>query len=81
MKEQRKNCEKSLKQELLTAFRNREQPREKRLAHDENRDDPETINNGDERVSAAKSLPGCLRKLHMFIPILPLVLLIRHVHR
>ena len=70
-----------IKQELLTAFRNREQLREKRLAHDENRDDLETINNGDERVSAAKSFPGSLRKLHLFIPILPLVLLILHVHR
>ena len=45
-----------IKQELLTAFRNREHLREKRLAPDENSKDPETINNGDVRVSAAKSL-------------------------
>ena len=45
-----------IKQEQLTAFRNREQLREKRLARDENRDDLETINSGDVRVSSAKSL-------------------------
>ena len=35
-----------IKQELLTAFRNREQVREKRLARDQNNNDPETIKNG-----------------------------------
>ena len=45
-----------IKQELLTASRNREQLRVKRVARDENSNDPETINNGDVRVSAAKSL-------------------------
>ena len=46
-----------IKQELLSTFRNREQLREKRLARDENRDDPEIANNnGDVRVGAAKCL-------------------------
>ena len=55
-----------IKQELLTAFRNREQLREKRLARDENRDDPETINNGDVRVSAAKSLRFSTETSHVY---------------
>ena len=45
-----------IKQELLTAFRYREQLREKRLARDENSNDPETINNGAVRMSAAKKV-------------------------
>lgn len=55
-----------IKQELLTAFRNREQLREKRLARDENRDDPETINNGDVRVSATKSLQFSTETSHVY---------------
>ena len=56
-----------IKQELLTAFRNREQLREKRLVRDENRDDPETaINNGDVRVSAAKSLRFSAETSHVY---------------
>ena len=55
-----------IKQELLTAFRNREQLREKRLARDENSNDAETINNGDVRVSAAKSLRFSTETLHVY---------------
>ena len=56
-----------IKQELLTAFRNREQLREKRLACDENcRDNPETINNGDVRVSAVKNLWFSTETSHVY---------------
>ena len=55
-----------IKQELLTVFRNREQLREKTLARDENRNDPETINNGDVRVSAAKSLRFSTETSHVY---------------
>lgn len=55
-----------IKQELLSAFRNREQLREKRLGRDENRDDPETINSGDVRVSAAKSLRFSTETSHVY---------------
>lgn len=55
-----------IKQELLSAFRNGEQLREKRLAPDEKRDDPETINSGDVRVSAAKSLRFSTETSHVY---------------
>ena len=55
-----------IKQELLTAFRNREQLREKRLARNENSNDPETINNGDVRVSGAKSLRFSTETSHVY---------------
>ena len=55
-----------IKQELLTAFRNREQLREKRLAPDENSKDPEMINNGDMRVNAAKSLRFSTETSHVY---------------
>ena len=55
-----------IKQELLTVFRNREQLREKRLARDENSNDSETINNGDVRVSAAKSLRFSTETSHVY---------------
>ena len=45
-----------IKQELLTALRNREQLREKRLARDKKRRSEIAINNEDVQVSAAKSL-------------------------
>ena len=55
-----------IKQKLLTAFRNREQLREKRLARDENSNDPETINNRDVGVSAAKSLRFSTETSHAY---------------
>lgn len=55
-----------IKQELLSAFKNREQLREKRLARDENRDDLETINSGDVQVSAAKSLRFSTETSHVY---------------
>ena len=55
-----------IKEEMLSAFRNREQLREKRLARDENRDDPDTINNGDVRMSAAKSLLFSTETSHVY---------------
>ena len=65
-----------IKRELLTAFRNREQLRVKRVAHDENSNDQQW-RCASECYEKSSVLYG---KLHVFILILPLVLLILHVH-